>query len=255
MCIQTRVLSLWGFLLDARNIKWSPFSVLPTTAIVVVICVHFSTHSIMFNFCFFACCIKLIWPYRLLIYSKGHCERSTFFCLMLFWEGEWRRISYWILWFFCSLAGNMASILEVDDNMGHTFIQVLSLYKGSMPLQLWIFSINPFDLIMCQFTAAYIQKKTSFQKHPVQARSCRSRCRWNTFHLSQVYMCQWTRNTVKRQYTKCSDFFSICKGWQSSNMLVIFCGWCNSLNQHQGEENQMWHGELLITSYNAFVLG
>jgi hypothetical protein len=36
--------------------------------------------------------------------------------------------------FFCSLAGNMASILEVDDNMGHTFIQVLSLYKGSMPL-------------------------------------------------------------------------------------------------------------------------
>ncbi len=52
MCLQTWVLSLWGFLLDARNIKWSPFSVLPTTAIVVVICLHFSTHSIMFNFCF-----------------------------------------------------------------------------------------------------------------------------------------------------------------------------------------------------------
>jgi hypothetical protein len=67
--------------LDARNIKWSPFSVLPTTAIVVVICVHFSTHSIMFNFCLFACCIKLISPHRLLIYSKGHSERSTFFLL------------------------------------------------------------------------------------------------------------------------------------------------------------------------------
>jgi uncharacterized membrane protein YoaT (DUF817 family) len=80
-CLQTWVLSLWGFLLDARNIKWSPFSVLPTTAIVVVICVHFSTHSIMFNFCFLACCMKLIWLHRLLIYSKGHCERSMFFLL------------------------------------------------------------------------------------------------------------------------------------------------------------------------------
>lgn len=35
---------------------------------------------------------------------------------------------------YCYRCGNMASILEVDDNMGHTFIQVLSLYKGSMPL-------------------------------------------------------------------------------------------------------------------------
>jgi hypothetical protein len=58
-----------------------------------------------------------------------------------------------------------------------------------------------------------------------------------------------------QSWTLCDIFSSICKGWQSSNMLVIFCGWCNSLNQHQGEENQMWHGELLSTSYNAFVLG
>jgi hypothetical protein len=108
-----------GGFTENRNIRWSPYSVHLTTATVVVLC-SYSFYTLLWSIDWKL--IHLSVKY-LETQVSGNCAHD-FFLIFEYWACQvtYALCSIWI-WL---ITGNMASILEVDDNMGHTFIQVIN---------------------------------------------------------------------------------------------------------------------------------